>query len=700
MIIQVQGRHRMPNENDSSSVDQIQQINAELQQIVAERTHELVALNRALQQEINQRKKTEGALRESEERYRAIFENTGTATFLFEADTMISLVNAEFEKLSNYYRTEIEGKMSWTEIVFEDDLERLLGYHRQRSSHEGNAPQNYEFRFKDKQGHLKDVFVTIDVIPATKQRVASLLNITERKKIEKELRESEEKFRVIIETMNAGIIMMEAEGKILFTNRHMASMLGYSYEEFAGTNYLDYIHPSERGSGLTNLRSLSCGDTEYLSTQRHYLRKDGHDLWGYVSARRLVTADGKSQVVNVISDMSELKQAEREKKILENHLRQAHKMEAIGTLAGGIAHDFNNILTAVIGYAEMIRYKTSDTAILPFIEQVLKASNRASDLVQQILTFTRQKEQQNKPILVTPIVKEALKLLRSSLPATIEIRQIYENYKDTILADPTQIHQVLMNLCANSAHAMQDQSGVLTVRLSQEDFSVNPRGIHTELKNDSYLKIIVTDTGHGIDPSIIDKIFDPFFTTKQAGQGTGLGLSVVYGIVRNIGGTISCTSKPGKGTIFTLYIPLSDADESIEMEMIESIPGGNERILFVDDEEIIVSLGREMLSSLGYDVTARSSSLDALTDFRANPDQFDLVITDMTMPNMTGVMLTKEILKTRPPMPIILTTGFSELINEEKAKEIGIKALLMKPISIQDLSQTLRRVLDEPDSVK
>ncbi len=336
-----------------------------------------------------------------------------------------------------------------------------------------------------------------------------------------------------------------------------------------------------------------------------------------------------------------------------------------------------------MGYAELAKLKTSDTQILPYLEQVLKACGRSKDLVNQILTFSRHREQEKKPILVTPIVKEAMKLLRSSLPATVEIRLNCTNHVDTILADPTQIHQVLMNLCANAAHAMRERGGVLEVGLGQQYINAGQALHHPELKEQSYLKITVSDTGHGIDPSVMDRIFDPFFTTKGPGEGTGLGLSMVYGIVKNHDGVISVSSEPEKGTTFTIYLPLLDIHEEPEGKKKEIIPTGMGRILFVDDEESIASIGKEMLTSLGYDVDVRFSSLDALYAFRANPNRFDLVITDMTMPNMTGVDLAHEMLKIRSEMPIILTTGFSELINEKKANEMGIRKLIMKPVSLR-----------------
>jgi len=286
-----------------------------------------------------------------------------------------------------------------------------------------------------------------------------------------------------------------------------------------------------------------------------------------------------------------------------------------------------------------------------------------------------------------------MKLLRSSLPATVEIRQSYQIRRDTVLADPTQIHQVLMNLCTNALYAMRNQVGVLEVRLEEKEIAA--AGSDQERQIAPYLQLVVRDTGEGIDPAVKDRIFDPFFTTKKAGEGTGLGLSVVYGIVRDCGGEIHVESEPGRGTTFMVLLPLIAADGRRDELSPVALPRGRGRILFVDDEAPIATLGQEMLASLGYEVAVRFSSHDALAAFQTQPERFDLVITDMTMPNMTGAVLTRELLKIRPDLPVILTTGFSEMINAEEAKQLGIRAFLMKPVSLADLAQAVQRVMAE-----
>jgi PAS domain S-box-containing protein len=401
---------------------------------------------------------------------------------------------------------------------------------------------------------------------------------------------------------------------------------------------------------------------------------------------------------NIINYVSIHRDITREVK-LERELRQAHKMEAIGTLAGGIAHDFNNILMAIIGYTEMALYKTPEgtTPVRRDLEQVLKAGYRARDLVNQILTFSHQSDQERKVIDIVPTVKEALKLLRSSLPSTIEIRQdiAIPPEKGVTLADPTQIHQVLMNLCTNAAHAMRDKGGILSVSLSSVEADAYLVSRYPDLKPGPYVRLTVGDTGHGVDPSILERIFDPYFTTKGPGEGTGMGLAVVQGIVKRHGGMITVHSELGKGTTFHALFPRIEQEIVPEATAAEALPLGSERILFIDDEKPLVDLGKGMLESLGYSVTTKTSSLEALEAFRAEPDAFDLVITDVTMPSMTGIELAKELMAIRPDIPIILCTGFSELINEKQAKEMGIQEFVMKPFVIGKHAKTIRKALEQ-----
>jgi len=394
-------------------------------------------------------------------------------------------------------------------------------------------------------------------------------------------------------------------------------------------------------------------------------------------------------------EINKHKQTQREREQLKVQLVHAQRMEAIGTLAGGIAHDFNNILSAIMGYTELAILDLPEASEASTnLQQILNATNRAKDVVKQILAFSRQSKEIDRPLKIGPIIKECLKLLRASIPATIEIRQNIAKESGAVVIDLTQIHQVIMNLCTNAAHAMQKTGGVLDVSFIEMDLGLEDKFMIKGLSPGKYVRITVSDTGHGIPPGLKERIFDPYFTTKGLGVGTGLGLSVAHGIVKNHGGAFSVYSESGKGSTFHVYLPRVDADVIDVSVAKESPPVGDEQILFIDDEETLVQIGRQMLERLGYKVSTKSCSVKALEDFREDPMKFDLVITDQTMPNMTGEVLAKEMMQIRSDIPIILCTGFSHLVDQKKSQLIGIRAFLMKPLILRDLAVTIRKVLD------
>ncbi len=384
-----------------------------------------------------------------------------------------------------------------------------------------------------------------------------------------------------------------------------------------------------------------------------------------------------------------------EQKKMKERTQQAQKMEAIGTLAGGIAHDFNNILSGIFGYTQLLQIKTDeDSEKSEYIDSILKAGNRAKDLVQQILTFSRQTMHELKPLKVQDVVNEALKLIKSSLPSTITIRRRIQSDCGLVLADHTQIHQIVMNLCTNAYHAIEETGGKLITTLKEIELAAEDIRDPTMIPG-KYVCLSVIDSGMGIEPSVMDRIFDPYFTTKEKGKGTGLGLAVIHGIVKSHGGNISVYSELGKGAEFRVYLPIikkepEEADATLHMTILK----GNESILLVDDQNDVIEIERQMLEVLGYQVAARTGSLDAMEAFRAQPDKYDLVITDMTMPNMTGDQFAVEIMKIRSDIPVLLCTGFSEQMSEKKAEAMGIKGLLMKPMVLRDLSVMIRKVLD------
>lgn len=389
--------------------------------------------------------------------------------------------------------------------------------------------------------------------------------------------------------------------------------------------------------------------------------------------------------------------AEQERQRLELQLQHAQKMEAIGTFAGGIAHDFNNILASIIGNTELTAEEPGLTETQhECLDEVLVACFRAKDLVHQILSFSRQgEEQETNPFDVVIIIKEIVKLLHSILPATIQIKQRITSHEATVVTNPTQVHQVILNLATNAAHAMKEHGGTLLVGVDLVDFAEEEI---LSLPKGSYVHITVEDTGTGIDPAIMDRIFDPFFTTKKSGEGTGLGLSVVYGIVKNIGGGIDVKSILGKGTTIHIYLPHCPQIVEKQNDLEEKIIGGHEHILLVDDESALTEMGRKILNSLGYRVTAVSNSIKALEIFRKQPESFDLLLADITMPNMTGMALAREVLIIRPDFPVVLYTGYADYMTAEEAKRIGVRAFAMKPLSRSDIAGILRRVLDNREA--
>jgi PAS domain S-box-containing protein len=417
----------------------------------------------------------------------------------------------------------------------------------------------------------------------------------------------------------------------------------------------------------------------------------------FTETRKIPIFEGENvtRVITIIRDITERKRSEEEKKRLEDQLGQAQKIESIGTLAGGIAHDFNNILSAIIGYAELAINDVSDPAkVKREVKEVLKAGERAKDLVRQILTFSRKAETKYSPIALNKTIRDSIKMMRSVLPTTIEIRQDLIDY-GVVMADPTQIHQVMMNLCTNAAHAMDKSGGMLGVKLEKVTIDGDSKSLELNLSEGPYLKLSVSDTGHGMTPDVMARIFDPYFTTKEMERGTGLGLAVVHGIIHSHGGAITCRSTPGKGTTFDIYLPeLLSEEEVVKPLEDKPLPTGTERILFIDDEPALVKLADRMLKRLGYHVVTQTSSVDALSLFKKDPYKYDLVITDMTMPGMTGDKLAQKILEIRHDILIILSTGFSEHISEERAKMLGIREFIMKPLETRLLAETIRKVLD------
>lgn len=503
---------------------------------------------------------------------------------------------------------------------------------------------------------------------------------------------SEQKYRNLYEEApHAYFSFTPKDGKIIRLNRAACSLLGYSKDTLIGRKFTDLIlsndmslfgkgHPFYELNLKANIRNVEV----------EMMRKDGYPVWVSISMEPLKDENSDQQEnMAVVVDISQRKQ-------LENQLRQAHKMESIGTLAGGIAHDFNNILSPIMLHTELATMQLpSDSPLQHNLSQIYKGSERARDLVRQILTISHKGDEKRIPLKITPLIKESLKMLRSSIPTTVEILKNLKAEQDIVLADPTQIHQIMLNLCTNSAHAMKENGGTLSIELFNKEIEAGSKENIQGLAPGKYIKLIVKDSGKGIDAKTIQYIFEPYFTTKGTGEGTGLGLALVHGIVKSCEGNITVESEPGKGTGFEILLPVVDENVSEHKEPLSQISGGSEHILFVDDELDTIKAMKTALENLGYSLTIRSDSLDALEYFRNNPRAFDIVITDMTMPNMTGKALAVEMIAIRPDIPIILCTGFSDQISEPEALKMGIKSFIFKPITINELSGTIRKVLDQ-----
>ncbi len=527
--------------------------------------------------------------------------------------------------------------------------------------------------------------------------IAIVRDITERKEAEVTLRDSEERFRQLAENINEVFwITNPAKGEILYISPAFEDIWGRSCQSLydSNTKWSEAIHPDDRARVLKDIADRQ-ERGEYNVVYR-ILRPDGEVRW--IHDRAFPIRNEAGQVYRIVGTAEDISLQHK----LEEQYRRAQKMEAIGTLAGGIAHDFNNILAAMTGYTELAKMKLGDNPLVQgYMESVMQAGHRATALVRQILTFSRQQEQQERRSThIGEVMDEALKLLRSSIPTTIEFVVTKEPGVAPILADSTQIHQIMMNLGTNAWHAMRDRPGRLEVKL--ENFEVDKllAELHPRLRPGPYVRLSVGDTGCGMDAATLERIFEPFFTTKPSGEGTGLGLAVVHGIMESHDGVVTVYSHPGKGTIFHLYFPAYHEQVALPPASTRTTPlGAGQRILYVDDEPALANLGQKTLEQLGYEVTISTKVAEALELVRQAPARFDLVITDQTMPGMTGTDFAAQLLKIRLDLPIILTTGYSPYLTVERVHAMGLRDLLLKPQSLQALGQAVHHALTakEPD---
>jgi PAS domain S-box-containing protein len=513
----------------------------------------------------------------------------------------------------------------------------------------------------------------------------SLIDVTEKEKTLKDYA----RLATAIENATEGILIFDQERKILYVNPSFLKASGFAKEELVG-EYTPLLRSDLYDEQFHNeiTKIISRGKVWKGTYKRQRKDKTYYDV--DMTIFPLLDSTGNaSEFVIVERDVTdELK--------LQQRIRQIQKMEALGTLAAGVAHDFNNILLPIIVNTELALWDVSkDSAAQEYLKLSLEAAERGRELVKQIIAFSRPSNQEIKPVKLGSIVEEALHLLKSTLPSNIKITQHIGDLSNFVLADSNQIHQVLLNLFSNSVHAMRENGGELRVELNSVLLGELEMKKYPELKSEKCLKLKISDTGCGISEENIEKIFDPFFTTKSRGEGSGMGLSVVHGIIKSCGGGIETHSEEGIGTTFDIYIPLIKEQKMEKCIKEEEIPRGNEHILLVDDEEFALKSLKSVLKHLGYEVTGKKDAREALITFNARSDTFDLVITDQIMPELSGLELSQKILEMRPDIPILICTGFSDRINKKKIKDIGIREVILKPLKIREIAQVVRRVLDK-----
>jgi two-component system CheB/CheR fusion protein len=651
--------------------------------------------------DVTERKRAEERLRMSEEHYRSLFDNmlNGYAycKMLFDANgpkdfTYLS-VNAAFETLTGLKNVTGKNVSDVIPGIRQSDPELFEIYGRVALT---GTPERFE-TYVEALG----MWFSVSVYSPQKEYFVAVFDvITERKLAEQALRRSRDELEEhvlertealrrqadLLELAYNTIIVRDLDNRVTFWNARAEEIYGFTREEALGqvTHALlrtKFPVPFEEHMAVLTTQGRWEGELVHTT-------KDGRQI--VVLSRQALQRDEAGRPVAIM----EINLDVTEERRIEGHLRQAQKMEALGTLSGGIAHDFNNILAAIIGFTELVTgHVDHGSRDAHALERVMEAAIRGRELVRQMLTFSRKSEHEKKPVRLSGIVRESVRLLRAAVPSNIAIKVDVTSESGFILADPVQIQQVLMNLCTNAAQAMREKGGTLDIKL--DDFSAGPSGSDFGIAPGLYMRLLVRDTGIGMSADIMGKVFDPFFTTKGLGEGTGLGLSVVHGIVKQHDGHITVESEAGKGSTFTVYIP--QIPEELETDAVsdDELPTGSERILFVDDEEALVEMAEDILAELGYEVTSRMNGREALELLKSDPSRFDLVITDQTMPEMTGMDLAGEILAIRPNMPIIMCTGFSHLVDADKALAAGIKAFAMKPLTKREIARTIRNVLDE-----
>jgi len=627
----------------------------------------------------------------SEKRHRSILKSAMDGYWLTDTEGRLIEVNDAYCYMSGYSEDELL-KMRIPDLEAVENS-KLVAKHMQKVVLHGSDRFESEHRRKD--GTVFNVEVSVQYrTEEGGQCVCFLRDITERKKAEDAVIIANKKMRLAADSAQFGIWDLDLKKNLLEWDDWMFRLYGVDRDDFGGAYeaWQAGVHPDDLDRSSEEVERALRGEKDF-DTEFRIVRPDG--VVRHLKAHATVSRNSQGEPIHMTGINYDI----TKQKVLEASIQRAQKIESIGNLAGGIAHDFNNILFPIIGMSEMlIEDLPPDSGEKKNAEEIFKAGQRGSDLVKQILAFSRQSEHKMMPTRIQNVLKEVIKLSRSTIPTFIEMKQDIQQDCGMVLADPSQIHQIGMNLITNAYHAVEDTGGIISIKLRQTEIEP-PESLIINLSPGTYEILSISDTGHGMSEEIIGKIFDPYFSTKEQGKGTGLGLAVVYGIVKEHGGNIKVYSEIGKGSTFDIYLPSKKKTNSTEsISSAESYQGGIERILLVDDEESVVNLEKLMLERIGYKVTSRLHSKEALAAFKASPFSFDLVVTDMSMPSISGDILAQKIKSIRSDVPIIICTGFSERIREENIRKIGIDGLLMKPIVRADLAKTVRKVLDEAKS--
>jgi two-component system, cell cycle sensor histidine kinase and response regulator CckA len=638
----------------------------------------------AIARDITDLRKTLTCLRDSEETYRTVFENTGAATVVVEADMTISMANDRCERICGYAREEIEGRMKLLDIIAPEHRDMVRLFHHSRREGKPHVPTEFELTLIQKDGRPREVIASVRLIPGTQRGIVTIIDMSEKHHAEQERL----RLAAVIEQTSEAVLITDALGVIHYVNPSVEALTGSPPVDFLGQPLDTVIEDPEAGEAIA--RMMRVGSTENAWFGRIERRMPSGTVT-IADTRIYPISNHKGELISYVCMQRDITHETH----METQLRRAQKMEAIGTLASGIAHDFNNILTGLIGHAELAgKEAPPESRTKERIDNILTASLRARDLVNQILTYTRQKEQVHEPVEIRLIVKEALKLLKATLPAEIEIQHTITRESGFVIGNPSELHQVILNLCTNAAHAMGAKGGTLFVRVTNHQLNKAHSVATGGLKPGAYTCLTIADTGYGMTAETMERIFEPYFTTKEQGEGTGLGLAVTHGIVTRLEGQIDIHSSPGKGARFDIYLPRASQTDVAAKAPRTKLPTGDAHILIVDDETVIIDLLTEILSSLGYRVTAEQDGYRALTLFEAAPELVDLVITDLNMPGLNGKELIEAIRNESPEKPILVITGNAEPETETDPVIRQAQAFLRKPIRMTNFAQTVHKLLN------